>query len=124
MAIAETATATVLTPAVGGKGWQHTGEMVVEYSSTSAITLTGIPADVGNGSYGPPPITLPSTGGQTTKYFFRPGANKYKLIYWQFQFTAAASVFLEGFCCWTKSWGDTGSYVPTLPFAGTSGGEG
>jgi hypothetical protein len=72
----ETITGTVMTPAIGGRGYNHVGIMVIEYSSTSTVTLNMYPADEGNGSYGPPTITLPSTGGALTKYWLRPGANK------------------------------------------------
>ena len=123
MAIAETATAIVATPAIGGVGYQHVGEMICEYSSSNTISLTSYPADEGNGSYGFSPITLPSTGGVLTKYFFRPSANKWKLLVFQFTSTVPFQINFQGFCAKTKSWGSSAAYVPTLPFGG-AGGEG
>lgn len=118
----ETVMGTVLSPAIGGKGFQHVGQIQCEYSAQTEITMTGIAMDSNNGSYGFPSVTLPSTGGQITKYFFRPGPNKWKLLSLQFQFTDPdAQVNIEGIVCWTRSWGDSGPYVPTQPFASTGG---
>jgi hypothetical protein len=119
----ESATAIILSAAIGGKGFAHWGEAVIEYSSTSTITLNCYAADVGNGSYGPPTITLPSTGGQVTKYFFRPGANKWKLLWAQFSTTAPFQLNFEGTCFYVRSWGSSGEYQPIRIF-GSSGGEG
>jgi hypothetical protein len=119
----ETVTAIVLTGAIGGRGWQHVGECVLEYTSTAPITLTCIAADSENGSYGPPPITIPSSGGQATKYFFRPGANKWKLMWFQFSSTTQFSLYLDGTTFYTRDWGSTSAYRPVNPF-GSSGGEG
>jgi hypothetical protein len=119
--IAETATAIVLSPAIGGKGYQHCGQLVIEYSATSTITLTGIAADEGNNSYGTLPITLPATGGQPSKLFLRPSANKFKWVWFQFSFDASASVFIEGATAYLKSWGSSGSYEPIQMFASTGG---
>lgn len=114
----------ILTAAIGGKGYQHTGEIVVEYSSALTVTLTGVVQDSGNGSYGPVSITLPATGGNPTKYFLRPSANKYKLLSWQFQSTdPKLQVYLEGCIAYTRSWGASGPYRPT-PMFGLAGGEG
>lgn len=123
MATLETATAIVATPAIGGVGYQHVGEIVVEYSTNSTIALTCYPADEGNGSYGFVPITLPSTSGQLTKYWLRPSANKWKLLVFQFSATDPFVINFEGFCAKTKSWGSNGSYLPVHPFGG-QGGEG
>jgi hypothetical protein len=119
----ESATAIILSAAIGGKGFAHWGEAVIEYSSTSTITLNCYAADVGNGSYGPPTITLPSTGGQVTKYFFRPGANKWKLLWAQFSTTAPFQLNFEGTCFYIRSWGSSGEYQPVRIFS-SSGGEG
>jgi hypothetical protein len=121
---AETITGTVVTPAIGGKGYQHVGEAVIEYSSEAITNLTFNAVDFGNNSYAPPSVTLPSTLGQTAKYFFKPGPNKYKLL--QMEFTSTdpnLQVYLEGFVLYTKPWGSSGSYEPTMPFA-SQGGEG
>lgn len=123
MAIAETATAIVATPAIGGVGYQHVGELVVEYSTNATVTLTSYPADEGNGSYGFAPITLPSTSGQLTKYWLRPSANKWKLLIFQFSSVSNFVLNFEGFCAKTKSWGSSAAYVPVQPFGG-AGGEG
>jgi len=119
----EIITGTVATPAIGGVGYQHVGEMIVEYSANSTVTLTSYPADEGNGSYGFTAITLPSTSGQLTKYWLRPSANKWKLLVFQFSSASPFVLNFEGFCAKTKSWGSSGSYLPIQPFAG-SGGEG
>lgn len=120
----ESVIGTVLTPAVGGTGYQHIGEMVVEYSSEDTVTLTSIVEDEGNGSYGFNAVTLPATGGAMTKYFFKPSPNKFKLLSFQFQSSDPnLQVFMQGFICYMRSWGSDQSYVPTMPFA-SSGGNG
>jgi hypothetical protein len=120
----ETVTGKVLTAAMGGKGYQHVGELVVEYSSLLTVTLTGVVQDANNGSYGPASITLPATGGIPTKYFLRPSPNKFKWLSWQFQSTdPALQVYLDGCLCYIKSWGSSGPYIPTQMF-GDSGGLG
>lgn len=120
----EVATATVLSGAIGGEGFQHCGELVLEYKSLTTIALTGIAADTGNGSYGFPTITLPATGGVITKYFVRPGPNKQKLLQLLFTYSdPTAQVNLDGCVAKTKSWGSEGEYVPVQMF-GASGGEG
>jgi hypothetical protein len=120
----ETATATVLSGAIGGKGYGHVGAMVVEYSSLLPITLNGIAADVGNGSYGFNTITLPATGGAITKLFLRPTPNKFKLIQFAFSFTdPAAQINLDGSLVYIKAWGSEGAYLP-VPMFSAEGGEG
>jgi hypothetical protein len=119
----ETITGIVQSPAIGGKGYQHVGEIVLEYSSTSTVTLNMYPADEGNGSYGPPTITLPSTSGVLTKYFFRPGANKYKLMVFQFSSNIPFVMNFAGAVAMTKSWGSSSEYAATPIFGGV-GGEG
>jgi hypothetical protein len=119
----ETITGTVMTPAIGGRGYNHIGEMVIEYSSTSTVTLNMYPADEGNGSYGPPTITLPSTGGSLTKYWLRPGPNKYKLAWFQFSSTVPFILNFQGCVAFQKSWGDSSAYTQ-IPIFGGAGGEG
>jgi hypothetical protein len=119
----EVITGTVMTPAIGGRGYNHVGIMVIEYSSTSTVTLNMYPADEGNGSYGPPTITLPSTSGALTKYWLRPGANKYKLSWFQFSSTVPFVLNFAGTTAFQKSWGSTGEYTP-IPIFGGAGGEG
>ena len=123
MATLESATAVILTPAIGGKGFQHVGEIVLEYSCTTALTITGLPADEGNGSYGFPTITLPTTGGVLTKYFFRPAANKTKLIWFQFECSSQFALNFAGSVAMTRSWGSSGEYQP-IPIFSSAGGEG
>jgi hypothetical protein len=119
----ETITGIVQSPAIGGKGYCHTGQLILEYSSTSTVTLNMYPADEGNGSYGPPTITLPSTSGTLTKYFLRPGPNKYKLMVFQFSSSVPFILNFQGCIASQKSWGSTDAYAP-IPIFGDTGGEG
>jgi hypothetical protein len=119
----EVITGTVMSPAIGGRGYIHVGMMVIEYSSTSTITLNMYPADEGNGSYGPPTITLPSTGGALTKYWLRPGANKGKLFWAQFSSSVSFILNFQGTIFFVKDWGASSGYREVCPFADT-GGEG
>jgi hypothetical protein len=123
----ETPTATVLTPAIGGVGWQTMYEATVEYTAATSVTLTFVPTDTTNGSYGPSAITLPATNGGESKYTFKVGANKWKWM--AFQFTAtdpSFEIFLQGFVIQAKNWGDTGQFRPVNPFTpnGGFGGQG
>jgi hypothetical protein len=114
----------VLTPAWGGIGWDFFYEMTCEYSSDQPVALTFIPADAGNGSYGPPPVQLPQSSGLLTKYTFKVGPNKYKLM--QAQFASSdpdLQVYLDGTIINRKSWGSSGPFTPLNIFSG-SGGEG
>jgi hypothetical protein len=119
----ETITGIVATPAFGGRGYMHCGQAVVEYSSTSTVTLTFYVADEGNGSYAPQPGTLPSTGGQLTKYFFRPSAAKWKLLVAQFSSSVPFVMNFAGAIFYLKAWGSTSEYSP-VPIFGGAGGEG
>ena len=119
----ETITGTVATPAFGGKGYMHCGMAVVEYSSTSTVTLSFYVADEGNNSYAPQPVTLPATGGQLTKYFFKPSAAKWKLLVAQFSSTVPFILNFQGTCLYLRAWGSSGEYQPT-PIFGSVGGEG
>jgi hypothetical protein len=111
------------TAAIGGAGWQHIRAITLEYTSSATITLRFIPADQ-NGSYGPPQVTLPSTGGNATKYYFVVGANKWKWLQFQFSFTdPTAQIYIRGMAVEMKAWGSAGAYRPVMPF-GQSGGEG
>ena len=129
----ETPTATLLSPAVGGAGWQFAQEITVEYSSNAPITLSTIAADTGNGSYGAPNITLPPTSGTIAKTKFLIGANKYKLAWFLFSSSDPTfRVYTEGFAVRVKNWGgkDPFKYVnpfmmvnPYFPQVGGFGGE-
>ena len=119
----EVITGTVMTPAIGGRGYCHIGESVCEYSSTSTVTLNIYVADEGNNSYGPATITLPSTGGALTKYWFRPSANKWKLAWAKFSSTTSFVLNFQGTIFYVKDWGSSSGYRQVCPFA-DGGGEG
>jgi len=119
----ETITGIVATPAFGTKGYTHCGAMVLEYSSTSTVTLSFYVADTGNNSYAPNPITLPSTGGQLTKYFFRPSAAKWKLLVAQFSSQVPFTMNFQGAVAYSRPWGASSAYLP-VPIFGEAGGEG
>jgi len=121
---AETVNGTVLTPAIGGHGWMFAYECTVEYAASTSVLLTFIAADVNNGSYAPDAVTLPSTGGQITKYTFKVSQNKFRLMWMQFASTdITMQVFLEGFIVQAKAWGSTKTFEPIAPFK-ASGGHG
>jgi hypothetical protein len=120
----ESIVGTILTPAIGGTGWQFMYKVTVEYLSRDFVTLTMLAPDVNNGSYGPPPVLLPTTNGQTTKFTFKVGANKWKLLW--FQFTSDDPTFqisLDGLVAQVKAWGSDGYFRSVMPFR-PSGGEG
>ncbi len=122
----ETVNGTVVTPAIGGEGWQHLYEITVEYSSSATVTLGFTAADSGNGSYAPNSITLPSTSGAATKYTTKVSANKWKWL--QFSFASndrTLQIYLDGFVVDVKDWGSNDAYRPVQPFApsGGAGGE-
>ncbi len=119
----ETGTAAIQSPAIGGKGWQTLGPvLIVEYSSTSSITLTGYAVDVNNGSYAPSAITIPSSSGALTKLKLVCGTSKWKLLWFQFTSTVQFQLNLEGFVVQVKDWGATGAYREVQPFAESGGG--
>lgn len=120
---AEVVTGTVITPAVGGRGWSHLFQLSVEYTSQANVTLTFIPADSGNGSYGSNQVVLPSTGGNPTRASFKVSANKWKWLQIQTQTQDVnAQVYLDGFIGNTKTWGSSGEYKLTQFFAPNGGG--
>lgn len=117
---------TVVSPAIGGEGWMSAYEQTVEYSSQATITLSYIAADVGNGSYAPNPIQLPSTGGQITKFTTKLSPSKWKLLQAQFTFTdPQAQIYLAGTGLSVKPWGGDKGFM-FVPFFGgaKAGGEG
>lgn len=118
----ESITGTVMSGAMGLRGFCHCGAMVVEYSSTSEITLQLLPADSGNGSYGPQTITL-AASATLTKFWFRPIPNKWKLLTYKFSSGAQFNINLEGCISYVKAWGSNGEYLP-VPMFGSEGGEG
>lgn len=119
----ETGTAIVQTPAIGGRGWQTLGPvLIVEYSSSSTITLAGYAADADNGSYGPPAITIPSSGGSLTKLKLVCGPSKWKLLWFSFASTAPFQLNVEGFVVQAKDWGSAAEYKELQPFAESGGG--
>lgn len=119
----ESVTGRVLSPAMGGSGFQHVRDFTVEYASNTTLTLTPLVADEGNGSYAPAVVTLPATTGSPTKYrgFF--GPNKTKLMQFEISWSddLAAQFFLDGFSVNRKDWGSGGAYTPTNPFAESGG---
>ena len=117
----ETATATVMTGAVGFKGYGHVGMCVLEYQSTQPITLNIFPADGNNNSYGPSAITLP-VQSTLAKLWLRPSPNKGKLFTFQFSTTAKFSLNTDGCIAYLADWGGNG-YRP-VPIFAESGGEG
>jgi len=121
----ESATATVVTPAIGGSGWMQAFEMTVEYQSNATVSVTGVAADSGNGSYGPSAFTLPSTSGNPTKLTTKLSPNKWKWLQFVFSSTDPTfKVFLTGFAIEAKAWGYAeGEYQTMAPFVG-GGGEG
>jgi hypothetical protein len=121
----EAVTGTVLTPAIGGVGFNHLFEITAEYASQATVTLSFVAADTGNGSYGPSALTLPSTGGKMIKYTTKVSANKWRLLQFQFQSTdPTMNIYLDGFIAATKNWGSQGAYRPVQPFAPSGGGGG
>jgi len=118
----EVATATILTPAIGGNGWQTMYEITVEYSAEETIALTFLAADANNGSYGPNAITLPSTSGEPTKFTTKVSANKFKWLQLQFQSSDPTfAIYLDGLAAQVKDWGSSGDYHPVRPFAPAGG---
>lgn len=117
----EVATGTVMTGAVGFRGYGHVGMMVLEYQSNQPITLNILPADGNNNSYGPTAITLPT---QTTlaKYWFRPAPSKGKLFTFKFSTSGPFSLNTDGCVAYLADWGGEG-YRPVQIFE-ESGGEG
>jgi hypothetical protein len=108
---------TLLTPAIGVHGWGFVQEVTVEYQSNAAVTLSTIAADGGNGSYGASDVILPSTGGVIAKTKFLVGANKFKLVWWQFASSDPTfRVFTEGFAVRIKSWGTKEPFTMMNPF--------
>ncbi|HEX5426659.1 MAG TPA: hypothetical protein VFW94_24315 [Candidatus Acidoferrales bacterium] len=122
----ETVTGTVLSPAIGGVGWQIMRDWTIEYSSNSNITITPLIADVNNGSYAPAAITLPSTGGKLTKLRGLWGPSKFKLMQFQIQIAndLTAQINLAGFSTNVRSWGAMTEWQAINPFSGEAGGFG
>jgi len=114
---AELATATVITPAIGGQGWMFVQEVTVEYSSNAIVVLSTLAADSGNGSYGAADINLPSTGGAIAKTKLLVGANKFKLGWFQFMSSDPTfKVYTEGFAVRCGNWGRREPLKQVNPF--------
>lgn len=115
---AETPSATLLTPAIGGKGFMFIQEVTVEYSSNADVTVSTIAADTNNGSYGPADIVLSTTGGVIAKTKFLVGANKGKLFWFQFVSSDPTfKVFTDGFAVRCKDWGKPDPFRQMNPFS-------
>lgn len=120
----ETVGGLVLTPAIGGQGWMYGYQCTVEYSSNANVLLTFIAADVNNGSYAPNSVTLPSTGGEITKFTFKVSRNKWKLLWMQFASSdTTMAVYLDGFVLQVNAWGSSKPLSDISPFR-PSGGRG
>jgi hypothetical protein len=114
----EIATGTVITPAIGGKGFMFIQEVTVEYSSNDAVVLSTIAPDANNGSYGANDVILPTTGGVIAKTKFLLSANKGKMFW--FQFTSSDptfKVFTDGFAVRCKDWGKPDPFRQANPFS-------
>lgn len=113
----EISTGTVLTPAIGGKGFLFIQEVTVEYSSNAPITLSTLAADTNNGSYGPADVTLPSTTGVIAKTKFLLGTNKAKLFWFQFSSADPTfKVYTDGFAVRLKDFGTKDPFRQMNPF--------
>ena len=118
----ESASGTVVTPAIGGAGWQSMYELTIEYASNDVVTITPIAVDVNNGSYAPNPLTLPSTGGAQTKYTTKVSPAKWKWLQFMFQSEdSTMQVNLDGFVAQTREWGSQHSYRAVQPFRPNGG---
>ncbi len=98
----------LVSPALGGEGWMHAYEATFEYACDSGATVSFSSADVNNGSYGPQPIQLPSTGGQLTKFTTKVSPNKWKLLQTVFEWSDPTfHLNLEGCQLTLKEWEGT-----------------
>lgn len=115
----------LVTGAVGGVGYVHLREIVLEYSLTGTAQVTFTAVDVGNGSYAPNPITLVATAGGLRKLRYPVTPNKFKLLQMGFStaLDAGLVVNLDGAIMNIKEWGG-GAYSPIQPFAQNVGGGG
>lgn len=104
---------------LGGEGWQHIGYLNFEYISTVPVTLAFM-VDTGNGSRAPLILTLPSSGGQQTKFETKVSPNKWKLVGFRSSSSAKITIFKEGFELWVRSWSKGGAYRRVRPFGGPS----
>jgi hypothetical protein len=98
----------------GEKGFMHIRQLLVAYVSTSPVTITITTYDGEN----PPPIVLPSTGGQYQKRTFPVGPNKGTLF--QFSVTGAQvfQLFEDDSEVWVGPWGRDGAYDVFRNFGG------
>ncbi len=119
----ESPTAMLVSPAIGGQGWCHIGQITIEYRSHQEVTMLPIVVDQGQGSYyGGSAITLPPTNGAMIKKKFNPAPNKFKLLQFQFEWTdPTLELYLEGAEVNMAPWEE--SYKPVQIF-GNSGGIG
>lgn len=114
----EVPTGTLLTPAIGGKGFMFIQEVTVEYSSNNDVVLSTLAADANNGSYGAADVILPTTGGMIAKTKVLLSANKGKLFWFQFVSSDPTfKVFTDGFAVRCKDWGKPDPFRQMNPFA-------
>ena len=121
---AETPTAFVATPGIGGTGFMTAYEATFEYACDSGATVSFLAADANNGSYAPNSIILPGTGGEITKFTTKVSPSKWKLLQAQFNWSdPTLQVYLDGCVLSVKPWGSDGLYLPA-PFFKPAGGRG
>lgn len=123
----ETPSAFLASPAIGGVGWGHIGQLTIEYSAIdSTASILPIAVDSSQGSYySGDAIMLPSTGGKITKLKLNPAPNKGKLFQFEFAWTDPTfELYLEGCEAHFNSW-EAKEYKPMPIFGGViSGGYG
>src|SRR5208337_3128445 len=102
--------------AQGMNGWEHTREMNLSYTSTSALTLTLTFGPEAN--LAPIVLTLASSGGVQTKLKVTIPANKYKLISYGVTCSAPFYLFANDCEAKVKQWGSSGPYAIIKPFGG------
>ncbi len=123
---AETPSAVVATPGIGGQGWMTAYEATFEYRCDSGATVNFLALDANNGSYAPDALTLPGTGGEITKFTTKVSPSKWKLLQSQFNWAdPSLEVYPEGCSIAVKPWGDDGLFKNVRLFhpAGGEGGQ-
>jgi len=91
----------------GLDGFFHIRQLLVAYVATAPITLAITTYDGMN----PPPIILPSTGGQFQKTTFPVGPNKGMLFQFRGTSTAPFQIFEDHSEVWAGQWGRPDAYT-------------
>lgn len=122
----ETVNGIFLSGAIGGDGWMSGYEFTCEYACNSGATVTFVAADANNGSYAPSSISLPSTGGEITKFTTKVSPNKWKLLQMQVTTSDPSFQFYQaGTGMSVKPWGSAKAFAFVPFFEGAkAGGEG